>query len=226
MLHTGRRIEETVLKARVEWSLEFYFYNFKLGLIMKRCTILLVSLAFFFSFSGIVAAAPFTWVDEIDWDPNIYIHDGSGFGELYDGFGYYHNIADDGFQSSWMGGDDTISSFSLEISLLDEKDGTKYSFESADIYAPFFDGSYNFTLNSDTFGGTIAGWVDLMHDGTLNVFIEPTAGDFLADWSKLTVDGDDGTAPAPVPEPATMLLLGSGLVGLAGASRKKFLKKK
>ena len=37
--------------------------------------------------------------------------------------------------------------------------------------------------------------------------------------------GDAGYFIAPVPEPATMLLIGSGLIGLVGYGRKKFLKK-
>jgi len=37
-------------------------------------------------------------------------------------------------------------------------------------------------------------------------------------------NGDVGQPPA-VPEPATLILLGAGLVGLAGVGRKKFFKK-
>jgi len=40
-----------------------------------------------------------------------------------------------------------------------------------------------------------------------------------------TVEVDGGVDAHATPEPATMLLLGSGLVGLAAAGRKKFFKK-
>ncbi len=39
-----------------------------------------------------------------------------------------------------------------------------------------------------------------------------------------TVSGPKGNDVSPVPEPATLILLGSGLVGLAAFGRKKFKK--
>jgi hypothetical protein len=57
--------------------------------------------------------------------------------------------------------------------------------------------------------------------------------DAFKGWSDIAIhwamtcgnDVIEGSVPAPVPEPATMLLLGTGLIGLAGLGRKKMTKK-
>ncbi len=57
---------------------------------------------------------------------------------------------------------------------------------------------------------------------TASIYLDDQKGGGDRDWNDMTVIGND---IAPVPEPATLMLLGAGLLGLGGASRRKFNKK-
>jgi hypothetical protein len=46
----------------------------------------------------------------------------------------------------------------------------------------------------------------------------------LVDGGRVATESDSITSGAPIPEPATMFLLGSGLIGLAGFARRRFKK--
>jgi hypothetical protein len=86
--------------------------------------------------------------------------------------------------------------------------------------------TYDFSLTSSTSlaSDSLLARIDIWHDGTLNVWISSLWGDFYVDKSELIVYGDDGEV-APVPEPATILLMGTGLLGLVAYSRKRYSKK-
>jgi hypothetical protein len=78
------------------------------------------------------------------------------------------------------------------------------------------------SLNED--GVEHVGTVYHEYAESVHIYLDDQYGGGDRDFTDMTVFADD-VAPAPVPEPATMLLLGTGLIGLAGISRKKMFRK-
>lgn len=67
-----------------------------------------------------------------------------------------------------------------------------------------------------------------LDDGSFSVVLSSLWGDFYIDKSVLEIEYNPVGSianTAPVPEPATMLLLGSGLIGVSFVGRKKFFKR-
>ncbi len=128
------------------------------------------------------------------------------------------NIIGAGYQP----GVDTLYKYRIDVYLYDDADT---SGEAGYIKTLGLDQLKLFNLSSSPVS-IYSNWLGVQlikGDGALDLTLKIMCGDFFFDKAIITALGCDN-GPAPVPEPATMLLLGSGLVGLAGFGRKKFKK--
>ena len=125
----------------------------------------------------------------------------------------------DGYLESEQGSIHTIKiSFSVPI--------TSVSFDWARLADPFYaDYSLNGTVFTNFFSDTPSNILDILDSGSTSFTFPGNVVALSFHDGGLGEIGIDNLVVTPaVPEPATMLLLGSGLVGFAGYARRRFKK--
>jgi hypothetical protein len=188
---------------------------------MKKLLVILSVFLLFLGFTGIASAAYF----EDSWEDydRVGYYVGEGDTDFY--YGLNISIADD-----FRPGIDYVTSAKLWFWLDDDSYDDAY--EYAYVWSPGAGWNYAGEVDqNEVFGSfSVAGgglW-ELNTFGTITVGVysdslyDRQVNDF--NWQGAKVEAY-GYRYEPVPEPATMFLLGTGLIGLVGAGRKKFFKK-
>ena len=173
-------------------------------------------LAIFLGMAGIANAIPITtWTDTIDVNHRIWANSTYTFNLIKD-----TQVT----PTPYSPGTDRITSATLEFAILGVNGFSPVS-GNVNIgtinIANMQTGRYSFYIYTDrTIPLSCEVVNELSSTGILQVMFDRTAGRQWLDYLTLTAKGYDNST-APVPEPGTLLLLGSGITGLVLYGRRR-----
>lgn len=185
---------------------------------MKKLLIILCALSLVFGMVGAAGATPITFTDSTIFysdhtDPNVDLvsYGGSYVNKLEyitDWVMWTHHFTFDPEV-------DEVLSGTLTVMLKDDTDPWYQPFEFAFGWAE--DGTWDFgEVNNGSYSYDVS--ASYLADGSFTIMIASVGGDFFINQSDLEITYE------PIPEPATLILFGTGLIGLAGLGKKKFKK--